>query len=60
MMAKSKKRRQRKPVSAGKQSVEQEVWAALELAQKQVKHLVDREKQTERVGRDILNLRLKG
>jgi hypothetical protein len=59
-MAKSKKRQRRKLARVVKSTVEQEVWAALELAQKQVKHLVDREKQTERVGRDILNLRLKG
>ena len=40
-------------------SLEEQVWEALELAQRQVKHLVEREKQSERLGRDILNLRLK-
>jgi hypothetical protein len=63
-MATAKKRTRAKPARAtkaskGKISLEKQVWDALELAQKQVKHLVEREKQSERLGKDILNLRLK-
>jgi hypothetical protein len=65
MMAKAKKRSRGKAARTAKAnpkkvSFEQQVWDALDLAQSQVKHLVDREKQSERLGKDILNLRLKG
>ena len=65
MMAKEKKQSRGNAARTAKAnpkkvSLEQQVWDALELAQKQVKHLVDQEKQSERLGKEILNLRLKG